>query len=382
VLKFAPRVDFCFGVRLQKKTEVTRFHKMVMTEFKQRWRHAEVMQEIRMRQKQIFWKQQTCIIIKQGGHKVRVNKEIRSIARQKCIKKQINTLIKQGGIRSRLMKEIRQLKMISELKKQKELKAKVNLTIRQMAKAVENKRKVCAVIKQTGLKAICNREIRGRQFTLRSHRARQMIQRQASHRVQSENQTRRSQQPKQQMASEVQIRVQCEQLEHLQLNRPKININKRRRRGDLMQQQLQKLADKLEEHNEKQEGKIRSLTAEVQQQKADFNALVNRMVDDKNKLYQELDVLMRENQILKDNLRMQEEESKSMVMQKSQVQEVGKTKGYNGHRQLQQTPIFYQEMQEMGKSRAATNTISGKMNNRHQLNSQVQQVDHMTQILF
>merc|ERR1719193_2871236 len=224
---------------IDKSFEVARNHKMVMTEFKQRGRHAEVMQEIRMRQKQIFWKQQTCIIIKQGGHKVRVNKEIRSIARQKCIKKQINTLIKQGGIRSRLMKEIRQLKMISELKKQKELKAKVNLTIRQMAKAVENKRKVCAVIKQTGLKAICNREIRGQQFTLRSHRARHIIQRQASHRVQSEYQTGRSQQTKQQMASEVQIRVQCEQLEHL--NRPKININKRRRRGDLMQQQLQKL---------------------------------------------------------------------------------------------------------------------------------------------
>jgi len=384
------RVKICAEVRskgrsvlrgeVARKTEVARHHKMVMTEFKQRWRHAE---EIRMRQKQIFWKQQTCIIIKQGGHKVRVNKEIRSIARQKCIKKQINTLIKQGGIRSRLMKEIRQLKMISELKKQKELKAKVNLTIRQMAKAVENKRKVCAVIKQTGLKAICNREIRGQKFTLRSHRAHQMTQRQASHGVQSENRNIRSQQPKQQMASDVQIRVQCEQLEHLQLNRPKINTNKRRRRGDLMQQQLQKLADKLEEHNEKQEGKIRSLTAEVQQQKADFNALVSRMVDDKNKLYQELDVLMRENQILKDNLRIQEEESsKLMVMPKSQVQVVGKTNGYNGHRQLQQTPIFYQEMQEMGKSRAATNTIRGKMNNTHQLSSQVQQVDHMTQILF
>jgi hypothetical protein len=360
-------------VGVAKKVEVIDYHKLVVIEFKQRWRHAEVMQEIRVRQKQIFWKQQTCIIIKQGGHKVRVNKEIRSIARQKCIKKQINTLIKQGGMRSRLMKEIRQLKMVSELKKQKELKAKVNLTIRQMAKAVENKRKVCAVIKQTGLKAICNRQIRRKHFRLRSWSVPIIIKQQASDRSQ------RYQQPAQQVPSVVQFGVQCEKLEHLQITRPKINTNRRRRHGSFMQEQLQKLADQLEKHNEKQEGQIRSLAAEVRQQKADFNALVSRMVDDKNKLYQELDVLMRENQILKNNVN---EKRKLMVMQKSQVQVVGKTIGSNRHRQLQQTPIFYQEMQEMGKSRVATNAGRGKMQYNHQLNTQAQQVEHMTQILL
>jgi len=356
-----------------RKAEVAKYHKMVVTEFKQRWRHAEVMQEIRTRQKQIFWKQQTCIIIKQGGHKERVNKEIRSIARQKCIKKQINTLIKQGGIRSRLMKEIRQLRMISELKKQKELKAKVNLTIRQMAKAVENKRKVCAVIKQTGLKAICNRQIRRKQFRLRLCPIPVIIQRQASERSQ------RSQQRKQQVPSVVQFGVQYEKLEHLQITRPKINSNRRRRHASLMQQQLHKLADKLEKHNEQQEGQIRSLAAEVRQQKADFNALVSRMVDDKNKLYQELDILMRENQILKENVH---EKRELMVMQKSQVQVAGKTVSSNRHRQLQQTPIFYQEMQEMGKSRVTTNANRGKMHYNHQLNTQAQQVYPMTQILL
>eukprot|EP00495_Collosphaeridae_sp_1-RS-2012_P004108 TRINITY_DN340_c0_g1_i2.p1 TRINITY_DN340_c0_g1~~TRINITY_DN340_c0_g1_i2.p1 ORF type:complete len:672 (-),score=150.69 TRINITY_DN340_c0_g1_i2:228-2243(-) len=369
-----------FGRSLQrqnendKKAEVARYHKMVMTEFKQRWRHAEVMQEIRTRQKQIFWKQQTCIIIKQGGHKVRVNKEIRSIARQKFIKKQINTLIKQGGIRSRLMKEIRQLRMISQLKKQRELKAKVNLAIRQMAEATDNKRKICTVIKQTGLKAICNREIRRQCYRLRSCASPQLMPRQVI--------VQRSQQPKQQLASIVQVASQREKLEHHQLTRPKINANEHRRRGELMQQQLQKLADKLDEHNEKQEGRIRSLTAEVQQQKADFNALVSRMVDDKNKLYQELDVLMRENQILKDNLRNQEEKSKLMVTQKSKDQVVGKANGSNRHRQLQQTSIFYQEMQELGKSKVANNIVRGKNGNKHHLNCQVQQVDNMTQILL
>merc|ERR1711920_959351 len=318
---------------------------MVLTEFNQRWRHAEVMQEIRTRQKQIFWKQQTCIIIKQGGHKVRVNKEIRSIARQKFIKKQINTLIKQGGIRSRLMKEIRQLRMISQLKKQRELKAKVNLAIRQMAEATDNKRKICTVIKQTGLKAICNREIRRQCYRLRSCAVPQSMQRQVI--------VQRSQQPKQQLASIVQVASQ-----------------------------LQKLADKLDEHNEKQEGRIRSLTAEVQQQKADFNALVSRMVDDKNKLYQEFDVLMRENQILKDNLRIQEENRKLMVIQKSKAQVVGNANGPNRHRQLQQTSIFYQEMQELGKSKVANNIVRGKIGNKHQLDRQVQQINNMTQILL
>jgi len=334
---------FVLRVDVAKKAEVARYHKMVVTEFKQRWRHAEVMKDIRTRQRQIFWKQQTCIIIKQGGHKVRVNKEIRSIAKQRCIKKQINTLIKQGGIRSRLMKEIRQLRTISELKKQKELKAKVNLTIRQMAKA------------------ICNRKVRKQQFRLRSHVAPEIMQQRAY--------GRRSQQRNQQMASVVQVAVQCEEMKHLQQTRP-IEINKRIPRGDLMQQQLQKLADKLEKHNEKQKGRIRSLTAEVQQQKADFNALVSRMVDDKNRLYQELDVLMQENQILKDNLRIQEEKRKLVVMLKSQAQVEGKTNGSNGHRQLQQTPIFHQEMQMMGKSRVSTNINRSKMDSNHHQNCQ------------
>jgi len=91
---------------------------------------------------------------------------------------------------------------------------------------------------------------------------------------------------------------------------------------------------------------------------------------------------MRENQILKDNLRIQDEKRKPVVIQKSKAQV-----GSNRHRQLQQTPIFYQEMQEMGKSRVGTNIIRGKIGKKHQLNGQVQQgevqhVDHMTQILL
>jgi len=340
-------------IEVSKKAEIARYHKMVVTEFKQRLRHAEVMTEIRTRQRQIFWKQQTCIIIKQGGHKVRVNKEIRSFARHRCIKKQINTLIKQGGLRSRLMMEIRQLRMISELKKQKELKAKVNLSVRQMAKAVDDKQKICTVIKQTGLKANCNREIRRQQFTLRSFVAPETNQEQIT--------SRRSQQRKQQVNLDVQVAAQCEKLEDLQHTR----------RADVMHQQLQKLADELEDHNEKQEGRIRSLAAQVQQQKADFNALVSRMVDDKNRLYQELDVLMQENQKLKDYLRIQEEKRKLDVMLKCRAKVTGETNGFSGHRQFQQTPIFHQEMQVMGKSRVQTNIINrGKMDRNHQLNRQ------------
>jgi len=347
-------------MEVAKKAEVARHHKMVVTEFKQRCRHAEVMKEIRTRQRQIFWKQQTCIIIKQGGNKVRVNQEIRSIARQRCIKKQINTLIKQRGLRSRLMMEIRQLRMISHLKKQKELKAKVNLSIRQMAKAVCDKQKICTVIKQTGLKANCVREIRRQQFRLRSCVAPDTIQRQVT--------GRRSQQHKQQVGSVVQVATQCEKLEPLQ-HGGSTDTTRYRTSGNLMQQQLQKLADELEDQSKKQEGKIRSLAAEVQQQKADFNALVSRMVDDKNRLYQELDVLMQENQKLKDNLRIQVEKGKSIVILNSKAEVAGETNGFKGHRQLQQTAIFHQQRTVMGKSRVHTAINRGKMGRNHRQNS-------------
>merc|ERR1719320_1987275 len=152
--------------KLRKK--VAMCHKMVITELNTRISHLEVMKEIKTRQKQIFWKKQTCIIIKQGGYKVRVNKEIRSLAKQKHMKKEINAIIKQGGLKSDVLKSIRQLRLIADLKKQKDLKAHVVLSIKQIGKAYEDKRRVCVVIKQTGLKARCNREIRRKQYRLRS----------------------------------------------------------------------------------------------------------------------------------------------------------------------------------------------------------------------
>jgi len=140
---------------LRKK--VAMYHKMVVTELNTRIAHLEVIKEIKTRQKNIFWKKQTCIIIKQGGYKVRVNKEIRSMAKQKHMKKEINAIIKQGGLKSDVLKSIRQLRLIADLKKQKDLKAHVVLSIKQIGKAYEDKRRVCVVIKQTGLKARCNR---------------------------------------------------------------------------------------------------------------------------------------------------------------------------------------------------------------------------------
>merc|ERR550539_2299022 len=142
-------------------------YRMCVGEFQQRCRHLQVVNEIKVRQKQVHWKHQTCIVIKQGGNKIRVNKEIRSIARQKYLKKQINTLIKQGGLKSRVQKEIRQLRMIADIHRQKELKRKVNIAIKQIAQAKINKRRVNCVVKQTGLKARCNQQIRSQRFTLR-----------------------------------------------------------------------------------------------------------------------------------------------------------------------------------------------------------------------
>merc|ERR1712060_832649 len=124
--------------------------------------------EIKTRQKQIFWKKQTCIIIKQGGFKVCVNNEIKSMAKQKYMREEINAIIKQEGLKSDVLKSIRQLRLIADLKKQRDLKAQIVLSIKQIGKAYEDKRRVCAVIKQTGLKAKINREIRRKQYRLRS----------------------------------------------------------------------------------------------------------------------------------------------------------------------------------------------------------------------
>jgi len=147
-------------IRERQREEQAKRKARAVEELKQRCRHLEVMNEIKTRQKQVYWKQQTCIIIKQGGKKIRVNKDIRMIARQRYLKKQINTLIKQGGLKARVQKEIRQLRMIADLKKQKDLKAKLNASIRQIAQTREHKRRVNCVIKQTGLKARCNQEVR------------------------------------------------------------------------------------------------------------------------------------------------------------------------------------------------------------------------------
>merc|ERR1719461_2819043 len=174
----ARKVRLCREVRSKAHTtlskhieqwaETQKNYKICVGEFQQRCRHLQVVNEIKVRQKQVHWKHQTCIVIKQGGNKIRVNKEIRQIARQKYLKKQINTLIKQGGLKSRVQKEIRQLRMISEIKRQKDLKAQVNLAVRQMAEAKRNKRRVNCVIKQKGLKARCNQEIRSRRFKLKA----------------------------------------------------------------------------------------------------------------------------------------------------------------------------------------------------------------------
>merc|ERR1719419_1986173 len=110
----------------------------MITELNHRIAHMEVVKEIKTRQKQIFWKQQTCMIIKQGGLKVKVNKEIRRITRLRNTKKKINSIIKQGGLKSRVLTEIHHLRMIADMKKQRDHKAKVVSSIRQMAKAKES----------------------------------------------------------------------------------------------------------------------------------------------------------------------------------------------------------------------------------------------------
>merc|ERR1719397_1049854 len=235
------------------------YYRHVVQELEQRYRHKEIVKEIKTRQKQIFWKGQTCIIIRQGGNKIRVNKEIRSIARQKYLKKQINTLIKQGGLKSRLQKEIRQMRKIALVKRQRGLKAKKNRergeSVRNFVNTMEND---------------CRHPIS---------------------------------------------------------------------RERIATQKLVESVIRVSEARKKQEKVIRSLTQEITQQRADFEALNKRVVDDKKQLYRMMEDLMRKNEMLKKTL---------VELGKVALRADGKQQK---HCQAQQSPMVYQEKQEFASTK-------------------------------
>jgi len=293
----------------------------VVQELEQRCRHREVVKEIKTRQKQIFWKMQTCIIIRQGGHKIRVNKEIRSIARQKYLKKQINTIIKTGGLKSRVQREIRQLRKIAALRRQRDLKSKVNTVIREMAKARQR-----IVAKQTSLKPEFNSEIRRVKNQPISHVL-----------TPSGEQRRMSQDP-----FEGDIRTSTwlgdsEDESDQLISDETIAVMK-----------LVESVTRVSETSEKQDKIIRKLTEEITQQRRDFVDLNKRVVDDKKKLYRKLEELMRENEQLSETfMRQTKEEKLKKSSQEAQIND----KNYQVHRQHQQTPMLYQEMQELISSK-------------------------------
>jgi len=119
-----------------------------------------------------------------------------------------------------------------------------------------------------------------------------------------------------------------------------------------------------------QDIKIRDLNGEIVQQRKDFKALTERVVDDKNNLYQELEKLKLENESLTFELEKQEKEEKLVAMRNAQARLAKKAKRMRNQPQRQQIPVFYQEMQEFGKSK----TI-------HQ-GSPTQDATHMTELLF
>jgi len=458
--------------RLRKKVAV--YHEMVITELKTRINHLEVVKEIKTRQKQIFWKKQTCIIIKQGGFKVRVNKQIRSMAKQKYMKKEINTIIKQGGLKSDVLKSIRQLRLIADLKKQRDLKAHVVLSIKQIGKAYEDKRRVCVVIKQTGLKARCNREIRKKQYRLRSLFMPRLTSKEFAQRIinhsnegrralninprsealptkftrdlpppiyrQKSDGVRNDYQPvtnpwrrRQQVRSQSHF-PSLKDIAHPELGRPRIGAARRRRQqrepkrfdyfkeredarmeesklhergegeerdvtiiwpsttvgsdralqfddldsvyGESVSEKgiaIMKLVDSVMKESKirkEQDIKIRELNVEIVQQRKDFKALTERVVDDKNNLYQELEKLKLENESLTFELEKQEKEEKLIAMRKAQARLAKKAKRKRNQSQRQQIPVFYQEMQEFGKGKAI-----------HQ-GTPTQEATRMTELLF
>lgn len=276
-------------------------------------RYREVVKEINTRSKQIFWKQQTCTIIKQGGLKVRVNKVIRSIARQRYLKNQINILIKQAGLKSRLQKEIRQLRVIACLKKQRDLKLKVNTSICRMGKVQEVRSHSSTQFKRKALKAI---SYQGTQHGLSPMFTPQFKQKQMSQEDVQRGLLFKGAFSSDDEEDEV---VSCRRLAMMKL--------------------IESVA-RVSETGEKQEKVIRRLTEEITLQKADFAELNTRVVNEKNLLYHELELLEQENVKLTKILSEQIEKEKLLEEQSSK-----QNKSKEQHRQHQQTPVFYQEMQ-------------------------------------
>jgi len=309
-------------------------YSLLVQELKQRYRHKEIVKEIKTRQKQIFWKSQTCIIIRQGGNKIRVNKEIRSIARQKHLKNQINTLIKQGGLKSRLQKEIRQLRKIALLKRQKDLKAKVNAVILKMAKSREEKRFVRVSTKQTNLKAKRDVEVRqGWNHPLHHGQTRlsqswiesqENIESDKSVQILTLTDT---------MADDRELPISCEKIAVMKLVESVIRVSDAR---------------------QKQEKVIRNLTQEITQQRADFEALNKRVVDDKKQLYRMLEDQMRENEMLKKTLAKQTNGGK---LRKVLLDQPKTNEKDEKHRQHQQSPAHYQEEQELVSTKVSGEEI-------------------------
>merc|ERR1711920_714740 len=104
---------------------------------------------------------------------------------------------------------------------------------------------------------------------------------------------------------------------------------------------------KATKRKDQQEEYIRTLAAVVAQQKADFASLNMRAVQDKNRLYERLEDLKEENEMLTELLAKHEREEMVNVFQNTRAQE---TKLQNNHAQRQQATHYYQEMQELSRN--------------------------------
>merc|ERR1719419_1156625 len=235
-------------------------------EQEQMHRQKEVAKEIKMRQKQVFWKQQCCIIIKQGGHKYRMTEQIKKLAHKKWVQ-EVKALTQKGCGSSDLKKEL-QRRMTTNLNTQKEIKG---------------------------------------------------------------------------------IMVH-----------PRLNGEEHMPRNSREFVKFEKLVNRLSETSEKQEQVIRKLAREIKQQKVDFGAFNQRVIDDKKQIYRELEDLICENEKLTRTLMEQEVEAKQVKSERPQRTVVYQQKK---HRQLQQAPVVNQEIHDLG------NSISSKIFGREKFPS-------------
>lgn len=199
------------------------------------------------------------------------------------------------------------------------------------------------VIKQSGLKARCNKEIRSQDVHLLPLHSQQQAMPLKHESLQQKQMESEGEQP--------------DAFDDMDT----VYGSKVSRKG----LEVMKLVQRLHEGSrvkEQRDKEIRDLTAFLTQQRADFEALTKRVVDDKDRLYQQIENLKRENTMLREMMVKQSRQAKGMDS-KRQKKVIKR----------QQVSQIYQEMQEFvrGKTLRGSKIQQGQIEHHGKMRQRI-----------